>query len=57
VHLAALHASARETAEKLLRQAVARVNPIETLIADVSPGVGAHLGPGAAGFAFMAGFE
>jgi DegV family protein with EDD domain len=57
VHLAALHASARETAEKLLRQAVARVNPIETLIADVSPGVGVHLGPGAAGFAFMAGFE
>ena len=57
VHLAALHASARETAEKMLQEAVVRVNPIETLIADVSPGVGVHLGPGAAGFAFMAGFE
>jgi len=27
------------------------------LLADVSPGVGVHLGPGCAGYAFMAGID
>jgi DegV family protein with EDD domain len=57
VHLAALHASAKESAEYLLQAATARIETVETMLAGVSPGVGAHLGPGTAGVAFMAGFE
>jgi DegV family protein with EDD domain len=50
-----LHANARQTAEQLLEKAAARVEPIETLISHVSPAVGAHLGPGTVGVAFMTG--
>jgi DegV family protein with EDD domain len=57
VHLAVLHANAMELAEKLLEQAAMKVNPQETLIASVSPAVGAHLGPGTVGFAFMIGAD
>ena len=57
VRLAALHASTRESAEHLLHAASQRIHTIETIITDVSPGVGVHLGPGCAGFAFMAGIE
>lgn len=57
VRLGVLHASAPELAEQLLSQAKARIKPIETLLADVSPAVGSHLGPGTVGFAFMAGYE
>lgn len=55
VHLAVLHANALDRAQELLDLATARVNPMETLISEVSPAVGAHLGPGTVGFAFMAG--
>jgi DegV family protein with EDD domain len=55
IHLATLHADAPDFAQELHEQAVARINPLETLISDVSPAVGAHLGPGTVGFAFMAG--
>lgn len=57
VHLGVLHANAPELAEQLLKIAAAKVKPIETLVADVSPAVGSHLGPGTVGFAFMAGVE
>ena len=57
VHLAVLHANARQKAEQLLEQTSARVNPKETIIASVSPAVGAHLGPGTVGTAFMAGID
>jgi DegV family protein with EDD domain len=57
VRLGVLHASAPELAEQLLNQAKMRIKPIETLLADVSPAVGSHLGPGTVGFAFMAGYE
>jgi DegV family protein with EDD domain len=57
VHLAALHASTIESAEQLLQAATARIHTIETMLADVSPGVGVHLGPGCAGYAFMAGID
>lgn len=57
VRLAALHANAPELADQLLREASARVHPVETLIAEVSPAVGVHLGPGTVGYAFMAGIE
>ncbi|MCL5429758.1 MAG: DegV family protein [Chloroflexi bacterium] len=57
VHLAVLHANAREDAMKLLEEGSKRVNPIETAVADVSPAVGTHTGPGTLGFAFMAGVK
>jgi DegV family protein with EDD domain len=57
VRLAALHANAPELADQMLQEASARLSPVETLIAYVSPAVGVHLGPGTVGFAFMAGIE
>ncbi len=57
VHLAVLHANAMDMAKQLLERAAVQVNPTETLIASVSPAVGAHLGPGTVGLAFMAGVD
>jgi DegV family protein with EDD domain len=57
VRLAAVHSAAPEVARDLLERAAARLNPIETTIAQVSPTVGVHLGPGAAGFCFTAGVD
>jgi DegV family protein with EDD domain len=55
VHLAALHANAPDLAKQVLEQASAQIQPTKTLLADVSPAVGVHLGPGTVGLAFMAG--
>jgi fatty acid kinase fatty acid binding subunit len=57
VRLGVLHASAPDLADQLLRASAAKLDPIETVKADVSPAVGTHLGPGTVGFAFMAGVE
>ena len=55
VRLAAIHAHAEDDARQMLAQAAARLNPIETLISDVSPVVGTHVGPGTVALAYMAG--
>jgi DegV family protein with EDD domain len=55
IHLGVLHADAKEKAQQLLIEAEIQLRPEETLIADVSPAVGSHLGPGTVGFAYMAG--
>ena len=57
VRLAALHAGTRESAEQLLQATSQRIRSIETLLTDVSPCVGVHLGPGCMGLAFMAGIN
>ncbi len=57
VHLAVLHANAQDVAQDLLEKTVARIKPVEAIITDVSPAVGAHMGPGTVGLAFMAGVE
>lgn len=57
VHLAVLHANAPQLVDQLHDEAAARVHPVESILADVSPAVGVHLGPGTVGFAFMAGIE
>ena len=57
IHLGVLHADAQEKAQQLLIKAENRLKPEETLIADVSPAVGSHLGPGTVGFAYMAGIQ
>lgn len=57
VRLGVLHANAPDRAHLLFEQAVELLHPVETVIADVSPAVGVHLGPGTVGFAFMAGID
>ncbi|MBI5830579.1 MAG: DegV family protein, partial [Chloroflexi bacterium] len=55
LRLATLHANAEAEAKELLDSAAARIHPEETLLAEVSPVVGAHTGPGTVGLAWMTG--
>ncbi|MES0339003.1 MAG: DegV family protein [Anaerolineales bacterium] len=52
VRIACLHAATEEEARKLLREAEDRFNPLEAIFTDVSPAVGANVGPGTVGLAF-----
>jgi DegV family protein with EDD domain len=52
LRLAALHAAAEADASGLLDQATARLAPIESVMSEVSPAVGTHVGPGTVGIAF-----
>lgn len=52
LRLAALHAAAEGEARELLEAAVERLDPVETLLAEVSPVVGTHAGPGTVGIAY-----
>ena len=52
VRLAVLHAAAEQDAQDLLDEASERVGPIETVFSEVSPVVGAHVGPGTLGMCF-----
>lgn len=49
VRIASIHAAAPDDAQLLLEAAIARFNPVETIMAEVSPVVGAHTGPGTLG--------
>jgi DegV family protein with EDD domain len=55
VRLATLHANAESEAARLLEQASARLNAVESILTPVSPAVGTHTGPGTIGLAYMAG--
>jgi DegV family protein with EDD domain len=55
VRLAAVHANAEAEAQALLEAAAAKMNPVETFFASVSPVIGVHTGPGVVGLAFMSG--
>jgi len=52
IHLAALHANAREEAQLLLDHIQLRFNVKEALMTEVSPVVGTHAGPGTVGLAY-----
>ena len=52
LRLASLHAVAEEDAEYLLDEASKRMNPVESMMSEVSPAVGTHVGPGTVGLAF-----
>ncbi len=52
LRISALHAAAEEEALELLEAAKKLLNPIEALIAEVSPVIGTHVGPGTVGLAF-----
>jgi DegV family protein with EDD domain len=53
--LASLHANAPDQARALLEEATERLETEETIIAEVSPVVGTHAGPGTVALAYMAG--
>ncbi len=55
VRLATLHANAENEARAALEGAAARLNPVEQILASLSPVVGSHAGPGTIGLAYMAG--
>ena len=55
VRIAALHASAPEEARQLLAQAEKRFQPVESMLAAVSPVVGNHTGPGTIGICYSVG--
>ncbi|MBI3242344.1 MAG: DegV family protein [Chloroflexi bacterium] len=54
LRLATLHANAEAEAKELLANASERLKPIETVLAEVSPVVGTHTGPGTVGLAWCA---
>lgn len=55
IRLATVHANAEAEAAQLLERASKQVGAIESVLASLSPVVGAHTGPGTVGLAFMAG--
>ncbi|MEJ2709424.1 MAG: DegV family protein [Anaerolineales bacterium] len=55
VHMAILHASVPEQAEKTLSQVNGKFESVETFCAEVGPVLGTHVGPGTLGIAYMAG--
>ncbi len=55
VRLATLHANAKGEAEALLNQARDSFNAEEYILAEVSPVIGTHAGPGTIGLAYCAG--
>ena len=55
VRLATLHANSENEAKSALEAAAVRLNPIERILASVSPVIGSHAGPGTVGLAYMAG--
>lgn len=57
VHIAAMHANAPDIAARLIEMAKGNVETVKSMVSEVSPAVGVHLGPGAVGYAFMAGVE
>jgi fatty acid-binding protein DegV len=52
VRIACVHAAARDEAERLKALVEARLNCIESLIAELSPALGVHTGPGTAGVCY-----
>jgi len=57
VNLAAMHTNAHERASQLLEMAKSKIEVARSTIAEVSPAVGVHMGPGAVGIAYMAGVD
>lgn len=55
VRICTIHAAAEEEAKALLEEAKRRFGPVEALIADCSPVVGNHAGPGTVGLAYSFG--
>jgi len=54
VHVAVQHAAVPEEAQRLMEEIASRFNCVELYLADFSPVVGTHTGPGAISVAFYA---
>jgi DegV family protein with EDD domain len=52
LHLAVIHAAARDEAEELMERLAARAHVVERVITSVTPVIGAHTGPGLLGTAY-----
>jgi DegV family protein with EDD domain len=52
IRVACVHAAAREEAEKLKGMVEERLNCVESVIAELSPALGVHTGPGTAGVCY-----
>ena len=48
-----MHAAAREEVEKLKELVEARLDVVESLMAELSPALGVHTGPGTAGVCYF----
>lgn len=55
VRISVFHALMEDTARELLAQCEQQFSPVESILSDVSPVVGAHTGPGTISIAYMAG--
>jgi DegV family protein with EDD domain len=55
VRISVFHALAREAAEELMEVVQERFSPVECILAEVSPVIGAHTGPGTLSIAYQAG--
>jgi len=55
IRIATLHANALEDAQALLAKCEKELNPAESILAELSPVVANHTGPGTVGLAYMAG--
>ena len=55
LRLATLHANAEAEARQVLTEISSRLQPVETVLASVSPVIGTHTGPGTVGLAYMTG--
>ncbi len=53
VRIATLHANNLDTAQAILEEASSRINPVEQVLAEISPAIGSHTGPGAIGLAYI----
>ena len=53
LHISVLNANAREDAEYLHNQIKSRMNVVESCLSDLSPVIGANVGPGTVGMAYM----
>ena len=53
IRLATLHANAAEDAKTLTQRILNEVEPVEIVHSEVSPVVGAHVGPGTIGVAYI----
>jgi DegV family protein with EDD domain len=55
IHAAVIHAAAEQEANRLRDEVKELLDPVELLVAEISPVIGAHAGPGAVGLIYHAG--
>ena len=53
IKIAYVHAAAIEEVEKIKDLVEARLTPVETIFAELSPALGVHTGPGTAGVCYF----